>query len=68
MYRFNIDLKEELLSGIRINYIAEQLNISKVNLYDVLRGARKCSKIYAYGLVKFLKPDEDIDKYFRKDS
>lgn len=68
MYSFNTELKEELLAGMKVNHIANRLGISKVNLYDVLRGARKCSKIYAYGLVKFLKPDEDINKYFRKES
>ena len=67
MYLFNKDMKNELLQGRKIIFIANKLEISTNGLRNVLNGKRKCSKMYAYALISLLGYFfDDIEKYFRK--
>lgn len=67
MYLFNKDMKNELLQGMKIVFIANKLEISPNGLRNVLNGKRRCSKMYSWALISLLGYGfDDIEKYFRK--
>ena len=64
MYLFKKEKKKELLNGMKIKTVAEQIGITKEFLSRVLCRKKKCSKLVAYCVVKYLDNDAEILDYF----
>ena len=67
MYIFNTLLKKDFLQGRKIIFIANKLEISPNGLRSVLNAKRRCSRVYAYTLLKWMGyDDDDFEKFFKK--
>lgn len=64
MYIFKKELRDELLDGRSIKYVAQKIGISRVWLYKILNSENKTSKAIAYYLVKVCNPEAEIKDYF----
>lgn len=64
MYLFKVELKEKLLDGRKINYIAKKVGISREWLYNILNGVCTTTKTTAYCIVKSCGTDNEIEDYF----
>ena len=64
MYVFKKELKEDLLKGVTVRYLANQIGISEVHLANLLNGKYGCRKTTAYCIVKFCNADKEISDYF----
>lgn len=64
MYIFKKELKDELLDGRSVIYVAKKIGISRVWLYKVINAETKTSKAIAYYLVKACNPEAEIKDYF----
>lgn len=64
MYIFKKELKKDLLKGVTIRYLAEQIGISEVHLANLLNGRYGCRKTTAYCIVKFCDENKEISDYF----
>lgn len=66
MYIFDVDKKEQLLEGRKINYVAEKIGITNSFLVSVLNGNKHCTKPIAYCIVKCLQSDMEVEDFFIK--
>jgi len=64
MYGFKTELKESLLNGRTITWVANEIGITTSHLINVLNGKRDCSKLVAYCVVKVCDNDKEIFDYF----
>lgn len=64
MYIFKKELKKDLLKGVTIRYLAEQIGISEVHLSKILNGVYGCKKTTAYCIVKWCNANKEIADYF----
>ena len=66
MYLFKYNLKEELLDGRKINYVAEKIGIARITLTNILNGKQTTTKTTAYCIVKCCNAEKEIEDYFYK--
>ena len=67
MYIFKKEMKEKLLDGRTIKYLAEQkLHITSQYLTQILNNKKGCSIRLAEDIVKCLSNDASIEDYFDK--
>lgn len=64
MYEFKVELKEQLLDGRKINYLANKIGMSRDRLVRILNGQVVTRKLTAYCIVKACNPDAEINDYF----
>lgn len=64
MYLFKKELKQQLLKGTTIRYLAKEIGISEVHLTNILNGKNTCKKTTAYCIVKFNHNDKEIEDFF----
>ena len=64
MYQFKTELKEQLLDGRKINYLANKIGISRDRLIRILNGQVITRKLTAYCIVKACNSDAEINDYF----
>lgn len=65
MYKIKEGKKEELLSGVRQNYVSNKIGITPVSINKALNG-KECSRLMAYAIVKTLKSDCEVEDFFEK--
>lgn len=64
---FNRELKQKLLDGRTISYVANKVGISKQSLCNILNGKSKTTKTTAYCIVKECDIDNEICYYFKRE-
>ena len=64
MYEFKTELKQQLLDGRKINYLANKIGISRDRLIRILNGQVVTRKLTAYCIVKACDKDAEINDYF----
>lgn len=64
MYLFRVELKDQLLDGRKIIYVANKIGITRSYLNQILNCERETTKLTAYCLVKACDKDAEIDDYF----
>ena len=64
MYEFKVELKEQLLEGRTITYVANKVGISRDRLNRILNARVITKKLTAYCIVKACDKDAEIDDYF----
>ena len=63
-YYFKKELKKEALKGLKINYIAEQLDYSVPYMYDIFNGVSSCNEKLVKRICEYL--DIKKEDYFGK--
>lgn len=66
MYLFKVELKNDLLVGRTITYMADKIGITRQTLNEILNGRRKTTKMTSFCIVKICQPNKEIDDYFKK--
>lgn len=67
MYTFKKELKEELLDGRTITFVAKKIAVSIGFLTSVLNGKSNCSKLLALAILGATKKEgAELDIYFNK--
>lgn len=66
MYRFKKELKEDLLQGRKISYVAEEIGITLSHLSQILNGNYTTQKTTAYCIVKCCQQEKEITDYFER--
>lgn len=64
MYQFKKELREQLLKGRTIRFIAHEIEFSEVHLSNILNGKCTCKKSTAYYVIKMLGENNKIEDYF----
>lgn len=64
MYEFKLELKEQLLDGRTISYLANKIGITRGRLIRILNKQVVCKKLTAYCIVKACDKDAEINDYF----
>lgn len=64
MYEFKVELKDQLLDGRKITYVANKIGITRSYLNLILNGEKETTKLTAYCIVKACDKDSEIDDYF----
>ena len=64
MYIFKKELKEQILDGKTITWVAKTIGVTVAFLVAVLNGNRTCSSPVAYCIVKCLDSEAEIEDYF----
>ena len=64
MYEFNKELKEQLLDGRKISYLAQKIGITRSRLTMILNGKTITKKLTAYCIVKSCDSEAEIEDYF----
>lgn len=66
MWMFKTELKQDLLLGRTMKYIAKEIELSHSLLVCVLNGKKPTHKSTAYYLVKSCRPEAELEDYFYK--
>ena len=64
MYEFKVELKDELLDGRKIVYLATKIGLNRDILMKILNGKQTTRKLTAYCIVKACNSDAEINDYF----
>jgi hypothetical protein len=64
MFEFKVELKEQLLDGRKIVYLANKIGLTRDRLMKILNGQQTTRKLTAYCIVKACNPDAEINDYF----
>lgn len=64
MYLFKSDLKEELLDGRKINFVASKMGISRQWLHKILNGEKTTTKENANKIISVCNQDHRLNYYF----
>lgn len=64
MYEFKVELKDELLDGRKIVYLANKIGLTRDRLMKILNGKQTTRKLTAYCIVKACNSDAEINDYF----
>jgi len=64
MCTFKYELKEKVLQGRSITFVASKLEITKNYLGNILNGYITCSRRLARDIVQLIGQDEKIEDYF----
>lgn len=64
MFVFKNELKEQLLDGRKVIYVAKKIGITRQQLDYILKGQVATRKVTAYCIVKSCNPDAEIEDYF----
>lgn len=64
VYEFKTELKDQLLDGRKINYLANKIGITRDRLIKILNGKVITRKLTAYCIVKACNQDAEINDYF----
>ena len=64
MYRFKKELRDQLLSGRTVRYVAHQIDITEVHLSNILNGKKTCKRSTAYCIVKICDEKRELSDYF----
>lgn len=64
MFVFKTELKQQLLDGRKVIYVAKKIGITRQQLDHILKGEVTTRKVTAYCIVKSCNPDAEIEDYF----
>lgn len=64
MFVFKTELKEQLLDGRKVIYVANKIGITRQQLDHILKGEVATRKVTAYCIVKSCNADAEIEDYF----
>lgn len=64
MFVFKNELKEQLLDGRKVIYVAKKIGITRQQLDKIFKGETSTRKVTAYCIVKSCNPDAEIEDYF----
>lgn len=66
MYKFKVEMKNELLQGRTLKYIADKTGYSIVHICNVFKGKSHCSTRVANEILELTDTFAPIEKYFEK--
>ena len=64
MWKFKVELKEDLLDGRTLTYIANKIGITLSNLSLILNGVKTTRKITAYSIIRGCEKEGKVEDYF----
>lgn len=67
MWRFRIELKEQLLDGRTMTYIANKVGLSVTTIISILNAKVTTRKLTALCIIKSCNPEAEINEYFIKE-
>lgn len=67
MWRFRTELKEQLLDGRTMTYIANKVGLSVTTIISILNAKVTTRKLTALYIIKSCNPEAEINEYFIKE-
>ena len=64
MYRFRKELREELLDGRKVKWVADKVGKSRITIYNILNNVNYTPKTTAYCIVKACNEKNEIADFF----
>lgn len=64
MYKFKKERIEEVKNKYKLDYLADKIGITRVNLSYIINGKSTTKKTTAYCITKAINPNAEINDYF----